>query len=254
MLTITWHLDATGTRTIGTETPFMNYSTHPFTPQPTPTDSVCVDRQPKAKGGPEMGSQNGGDACYTSTSGVPAKTSPIGKVWPINTSLNVGAVASNGESPDTSLNAERIIDVEMDEEQMVDIANEDSEPGIVIDTSRGRGPILPTKFQGDVAKLKVWLLAKGANAQVVELCDTVFKNGVTIEALEERMTREQCEGLGVRDGKQFRLFLELVVGTNGTGQHRCRLCSPGKVYKNHRDALRHLLKDHFGLSFTCERW
>jgi len=190
--------------------------------------------------------------------GIPAKTSPVGDegVWPINTSLNAGAVVSNGESPDTSLNAERNIDidVEMDEERMLDIANEDSEPRIVVEASRG--PVLPTKFQGDVAKLKVWLLAKGANDQVVGLCDTVFKNGVTIEALEERMTREQCEELGVRDGKQFRLFLELVVGANGqmTVQHRCRLCSPGKKYKNHRDALRHLLKDHFGLSFRCARW
>jgi len=195
---------------------------------------------------------------YLPRNGIPAKTSPVvyEGVWPINASLNAGAVAPNGESPNTSHNAERNIDVEMDEGQMVDIANEDSEPMIVIDASRGRGPVLPAKFEGDVAKLKAWLLAKGANAQVVELCDAVFKNGVTIEALEERMTREQCEGLRVRDGKQFRLFLELVVGANGqmTGQHRCRLCSPGKEYKNHRDALRHLLKDHFGLSFRCKRW
>ncbi len=194
-----------------------------------------------------------------SRDGIPAKTSPVGYegVWPINASFNAGTVASKGESPNRNLNtgsAERSTDVEMDEGRIVDIANEDTEPGIVIGASRN--PVLPTEFEGDVAKLKARLLAKGANEQVVELCDTVFKNGVTIEALEERMTREQCEKLGVRDGKKFRVFLELVGGTNGqmTGRHRCCLCSPGKDYKNHRDALRHLLKDHFGLGFRCERW
>src|SRR5260221_12869481 len=100
---------------------------------------------------------------------------------------------------------------------------------------------LPEEFEGDIPKLKARLLAKGANKEAVGLCDTVFQNGVTIEALEERMTREQCESLHVRDGKKFRLFLELVGRVNGKkiANHRCRLCSPGKEYKNHRDALRH---------------
>ncbi len=144
--------------------------------------------------------------------------------------------------------------MDMDEGQMADIANEDGEPRTMIGASCD--PVLPMEYEGEVAKLKARLLAKGANEQAVELCDAIFRNGVTIEALEERMTREQSEGLGVRDGKQFRLFLKLVGGANGpmTGRHRCRLCSPGKEYKNHRDALRHLLKDHFGLSFKCKRW
>ena len=194
-----------------------------------------------------------------SRDGIPIKTSPVGHegVWPVDASLNAGAIASNGEVPDRGLNtsnAERNTDVDMDEGQMDDTANEGGEPRIVIGASRG--PVLPTEFEGDVATLKALLLAKGANKEVVALCDAIFGNGVTIEALEKRMTREQCEGLGVRDGKQFRLFLKLVVGANGqmTGRHRCRLCSPGKEYKNHRDALRHLLKDHFGLSFRCEWW
>jgi len=56
----------------GTETPFMNHLTHSFTPQPTPAD-VCVDGQLRAVRRPEMGSQNGGDACYASTSGMNAE-------------------------------------------------------------------------------------------------------------------------------------------------------------------------------------
>ena len=194
-----------------------------------------------------------------SRNGIPMKASPVGYegVRPINASLHAGAVAFNDEAPDRSLNtsnAERNTDVDMDEGQMDDAANEDGEPRIVIGAPRG--PVLPIKFEGKVATLKARLVLEGANKEVVGRCDTVFEDGVTIEALEKRMTRGQCETLGVRDGKQFRLFLEWVVGGNGhmTERHRCCLCTPGKEYKNHRDALRHLLKDHFGLSFKCKWW
>ena len=101
-----------------------------------------------------------------SRDGIPAKTSPVGYegVWPINASFNAGTVASKGESSNRSLNtgnAERSTDVKVDEERIVDIANGDTDPGIVIGASRN--PVLPTEFEGDVAKLKARLLAKGAN-------------------------------------------------------------------------------------------
>ena len=194
-----------------------------------------------------------------SHNGVLAATSSVGceGVWIINASLNADTTASNGESLDMSYstsNAGRSTDVDMDEGRIIDTVNEGSEPRVTIGASRG--PVLPTEFESDIAKLKERLLEKGASEKAVELCDAIFKNGVTIEALEERMTREQCERLGVRDGKQFRLFLKFVGKRNGqiTGRQRCCLCPPGKEYKHHRDALRHLLKDHFGLSFRCEWW
>jgi hypothetical protein len=118
-----------------------------------------------------------------------------------------------------------------------------------------RGPVLPIGFEGDVTTLKARLLGQGADKLAVKLCDQVFKDGVTIEALEKRMTGEECGSLGVPDGKRFRRFLEVRWRANGQMEsHRCRLCFPSKIYKNHRDALRHLLKGHFGLSFECERW
>jgi hypothetical protein len=110
--------------------------------------------------------------------------------------------------------------------------------------------VRPTRFEDDVPKLKAKLLAKGADKQIMELCDQVFKNGVTIEVLEKRTTGEECGRLGAPDGKQFRQFLEVFWRANGQMEsHRCRLCPLSKIYKKHRDALRHLLKDHFGLSF-----
>jgi hypothetical protein len=199
----------------------------------------------------------GGDS--SPRSGIPATTLPVEckSVRPTNVAPDADTLASNSVSPGMGTNtgnAGRSTDVDVGEGG---IANTRS--GVQADrrpsgVGRARGPVRPVGFEGNTAKLKARLLSKGADETVVELCDEVFKNGVTIEALEERMTREQCEGLGVRDGKQFRQFLETAGRANGRMAHRCRLCPRGKEYKNHRDALRHLLKDHFGLSFNCEVW
>ena len=51
----------------------MNHLTYPFTPQLAPTERVHVDVQFKAMCEPGMRSQNGGDACYASTSGMSAE-------------------------------------------------------------------------------------------------------------------------------------------------------------------------------------
>jgi hypothetical protein len=122
-------------------------------------------------------------------------------------------------------------------------------------TGRWRGPLLPVDPEDDLTRLKDNLVENGANVDAANLCDEVFKDGITKEALQKRLTREQCRRLRLRDGKQFQRFLEKVQVAGGT-KNRCRLC-PGNdavLYKNHRDALRHFLKEHFGLWFECTRW
>ena len=122
-------------------------------------------------------------------------------------------------------------------------------------TSRSRGPLLPVDPENNVTKLKARLVEGGATMEAVDLCDDVFKDGVTREALERRLTRSQCKKLGLRDGKKFQIFLEKVEVMGGT-RNRCRLCPrhDAMLYRNHRDALRHFLKEHFGLSFECIYW
>jgi hypothetical protein len=153
----------------------------------------------------------------------------------------------NGWSHNISSNAcnvVRAIHADAGEQRLFNTANRVSRT-----LGSSRGPVLPIGFEDDVPKLKARLLAKGADIRAMERCDENFKDGLTKEVLEERMTREQCAGLGVRDGKQFKRFLHWNYEV---GRHRCRLCSPGKTYKNSRDALRHLFKDHFSLGFECE--
>ena len=122
-------------------------------------------------------------------------------------------------------------------------------------TGRWRGPLLPVDHEGDRARLKAHLVENGADMEAMNVCDEIFKDGFNKEALQKRLTREQCRRLHLRDGKQFQRLLEKVEVTGGT-KNRCRLC-PGNgamLYKNHRDALRHFHKEHFGLWFECTRW
>ena len=118
------------------------------------------------------------------------------------------------------------------------------------------GPLLPVEPEDHIGRLKVRLLANGGDAEVVGFCDEVFQDGIiTIEKLQERLTRDQCIRNNLRDGKRFQMFLD-KVGVMGGTKNVCRLCSDDNaaVYRNHRDALRHLLKDHFGLYFLCAHW
>jgi len=122
-------------------------------------------------------------------------------------------------------------------------------------THRSRGPILPVDAEDNIARLKSRLLEHGADVEAVKLCDEVFKAGVTKGALQRRLTRDQCRRLRLKDGKQFQLFLEKVE-VMGATKNCCRLCpvNDAIVYKKHRDALRHLFKEHFGLWFECTHW
>ena len=122
-------------------------------------------------------------------------------------------------------------------------------------TGQRRGPLLPVDHEGDRTRLRAHLVENGADVEAMNVCDEIFKDGFNKEALQKRLTREQCRRLHLRDGKQFQRLLEKVEVTGGT-KNRCRLC-PGNgamLYKNHRDALRHFHKEHFGLWFECTRW
>ena len=122
-------------------------------------------------------------------------------------------------------------------------------------TGRSRGPLLPVDPEDNVTRLKARLIEGGASVEAVDLCDEIFKDGVSRGALERRLTHSQCIKLGHRDGKNFQVFLEKVEVVGGT-KHRCRLCprNDAMEYKKPRDALRHFLKGHFGLPFECAYW
>jgi hypothetical protein len=122
-------------------------------------------------------------------------------------------------------------------------------------TSQWRGPVLPVDSQGGLSRIKDDMVKNGADVEAVNVCDEIFKVGFNKEELQRRLTREQCRRLRLRDGKQYQRLLE-EVRVGGETKNRWGLC-PGNdaaLYKKHRDALRHFLKDHFGLGFECTHW
>ena len=193
----------------------------------------------------------------------PLMTNLVGdgiQTMPTAFSTSDGPVISSGSQPATSQDGVRM---EEATPGAYDRGPEHAERGTqarrtrVPPTATGwsRGPLLPVDAEDNVTKLKARLIKGGATVEVVDLCDDLFKDGVTREALERRLTHSQCKELGLRDGKKFQIFLEKVEVMGGT-KNRCRLCprNDAMLYKNHRDALRHFLKDHFGLPFECVYW
>jgi len=101
-----------------------------------------------------------------------------------------------------------------------------------------------------VLTMKQRLLTEGVESAMVDCCVKIFEQGITIDALEAQMTPEESEKYGAV-GKRYRQMLEMVGEEGMRKVHRCRLCR-SREYKNHRDALRHLLKSHFRMGYLCE--
>jgi hypothetical protein len=65
----------------------------------------------------------------------------------------------------------------------------------------------------------------------------------------------ETKEFGVETGRVYIAFLETVDEEEGVEpRYVCRLCHSEQTWKHHRDALRHLRRDHFGLADVCDQW
>lgn len=119
-------------------------------------------------------------------------------------------------------------------------------------------------FEPNIITLQDRLRKEGGDHDAVKLAERVFSNGVTLGALTRRQTREEAaqQVFGQGGGPVYLAFLEtlpLDVRENPAlwTRFRCRLC-PNNVdaisWRHHRDVLRHLKRDHFGLGEMCFQW
>jgi len=142
------------------------------------------------------------------------------------------------------------------------VSESTSRPYSVPTTSSQRGCRLPpASHELDIRKLQQRLFLEGGDLRAIKLVERVFSKGVTMEALTRRLTREEAAlyTFGYRAGPLYLAFLEPIPShekANGAlpCRYRCRLCpSDGKAltWKHHRDMLRHLRKEHFGLGEQC---
>lgn len=126
-----------------------------------------------------------------------------------------------------------------------------------------RGHRLPAAdYESNIARLQERLRREGANLDAVALIQSIFPNGVTLDALTRRRTREEAiqeASFSQGAGPVYLAFLDSVhstLGESGT-RYQCRLCPiKGEIitWKYHRDVLRHLRKEHFGLGEKCPHW
>jgi hypothetical protein len=121
-------------------------------------------------------------------------------------------------------------------------------------------------YEPDVHKIQERCIRQGGERGAITLIPQVFAKGVHKEALVRLRTGEEVssQAFGEGPGPVYLCFLQAVEESSAEGdqtfvtRYTCRLC-PGPSdtkfsWKNERDVLRHLRKQHFGLSDSCDHW
>ena len=112
----------------------------------------------------------------------------------------------------------------------------------------------PAVYSPDVEVVVEGCRADGGEEHAIALLPDIFPDGITEEALTRKMTREEARKYhNGASGQVYRVLLR----SDGTGRSHCRLCSVDanqNGWKNAKDVLRHLKRDHFGLVNICPRW
>ena len=111
-------------------------------------------------------------------------------------------------------------------------------------------------FQPNLEHVQQRLRWEGGDARAIDyLRSDIFHDGVITRAgLKSLMTPDQRR---VHHGTQkYMLLVEIVPHPERGVDHRCLLCPfhARAEFKNREDILRHLYKDHFGLSVDCDQW
>ena len=111
-------------------------------------------------------------------------------------------------------------------------------------------------FEPNLEHLQQRLRQEGGDAGAIDyLRSDIFPDGrITRAGLKSLMSPDQRR---VHHGTQkYMLLVEIVLHPQRGVDHRCLLC-PSQAraeFKNREDPLRHLYKDHFGLSVDCDEW
>jgi len=122
---------------------------------------------------------------------------------------------------------------------------------------------MPAKScEPDPLKLQDRCRREGGDPDVVAMIPKVFSKGVDLKALTRLRTAEEVASrtFGKGPGPVYLVFLEVLPdqgGRYGQPRYGCRLCSSlgeGYSWKNQRDVLRHLRRQHFGVGDRCDTW
>ena len=96
--------------------------------------------------------------------------------------------------------------------------------------------------------------ADGGEESAIAILMNIFSNEISEKALTRKMTREEARKHN--HGASTQVY-RMLLRNDEDGRFHCRLCAVGANeggWKNGRDVLRHLKRDHFGLRDTCTLW
>ena len=115
----------------------------------------------------------------------------------------------------------------------------------------------PQIFEGSPYVLATRLAYEGADPDAVDLIRCVI---FVVEVTEKALTAPiKSRKLSLKYGgvrRNWHLLLQVIEIAGGVKSYCCRLCPQERrpEYKNAADGLRHLKRDHFGMSVACQYW
>ena len=112
----------------------------------------------------------------------------------------------------------------------------------------------PAEYSPDVGIVVEGCRADGGEEHAIALLPVIFSGGISEKALTRKMTREEARKH--HNGISTQVY-RMLLRSDKTGRFHCRLCAVGanqNGWKNAKDVLRHLKRDHFGLVNVCQRW
>jgi hypothetical protein len=147
-------------------------------------------------------------------------------------------------------------------------ARDASHPYLPLYSRSSRKRVPGVSYEPDVYRLQERCLRQGGEHGAIALIPHIFAKGVCKEALVRPRTGEEVasQTFGNGPGPVYLCFLQAVEESSAdededqlcVTRYTCRLC-PGPSdtkfsWKKERDVLRHLRKQHFGLSDSCGLW
>jgi hypothetical protein len=129
---------------------------------------------------------------------------------------------------------------------------------ISIESLQLRGVRLPPQsYEADRRKLLHRLIREGAELHAATVVhNVIFADGVSFDALMAPIRdREVSRSYGGAK-RMWQMLLETKEAMPGQKKKFCLLCPAGNQagWKEGRDSIRHLNREHFGFSFLCENW
>ena len=112
----------------------------------------------------------------------------------------------------------------------------------------------PAAYSPDVEAVVDGCRADGGEERAIALLPGIFSSEITEKALTRKMTREEArKHHNGASGQVYRMLLR----SDESGRSHCRLCAVDanhNGWRNAKDVLRHLKRDHFELVHVCPRW